>query len=92
MLPSEDWPSEDWPLLSWTLCEGDKNSHGQKRGQPGEGSCPPDTETAPQMSSHAKIPHVKLLYYILNNSTVNIGSILHPASLQYTDFKIKYKR
>ena len=49
-------------------CDGDKG-HGQKSGQRGR-QLPPDTRTAQHTNSHAKIPHVKLLYYILNNSTV----------------------
>lgn len=39
-------------------------------GATGGGRQPPGTEAAPQTSSHSKVPHVKLLYYILNNSTV----------------------
>ena len=62
------WGRKELDTTKRLNCDGDKG-HGQKRGQQGR-QLPPDTETAPQMSSHAKIPHVKLLYYILNNSTV----------------------
>lgn len=67
------------------------------QGRPGH--CPhgqsvraPEAGRRPCNEQHASVPHVKPLYYTLHHIQSNRVSILHPASLQYTDFKIKYKR
>lgn len=73
-------PRGDPPLLSWTLRWG---KHGA------EDSVDPP---AGRSSSHTEVPHVKLLYYSLNNSTVEYRAYLASSFLAVHGLKIKYKR
>lgn len=64
---------------------------GAGEGRGGRGGKAPPPLRRRRISSHTRVPHGKLLYYILNNSTADAASTSHPASSPHTDRDSKYR-